>query len=101
MDILVFFGALVVAMGFWVLQRLNDTFEMEVKVPLSLTGVPRGVTLTTPLPSSVRVTLRDRGTQLMNYMRHRIRPVTLEFSLYDDGGGIQRSLSVSIFPFLR
>lgn len=90
MDILVFFGALVVAMGFWVLQRLNDTFEMEVKVPLSLTGVPRGVTLTTPLPSSVRVTLRDRGTQLMNYMRHRIRPVTLEFSLYDDGGATGR-----------
>ena len=90
MDILVFFGALVVAMGFWVLQRLNDTFEMEVKVPLSLTGVPRGVTLTTPLPSSVRVTLRDRGTQLMNYMRHRMRPVTLEFSLYDDGGATGR-----------
>ncbi len=90
MDILVFFGALVVAMGFWVLQRLNDTFEMEVKVPLSLTGVPRGVTLTTPLPSSVQVTLRDRGTQLMNYMRHRIRPVTLEFSLYDDGGATGR-----------
>lgn len=89
-DILVFIGALVVAMGFWVLQRLNDTFEMEVKVPLSLVGVPRGVTLTTPLPPSVQVTLRDRGTQLMNYMRHRMRPVTLEFSLYDKGDATGR-----------
>ena len=89
-DILVFFAALVVALGFWVLQRLNDTFEMEVRVPLSLTGVPRGVTLTTPLPSFVRVTLRDRGTQLMNYMRHHMKPVTLEFSLYDDGGATGR-----------
>jgi hypothetical protein len=90
MDILVFLGALVVAMGFWVLQRLNDTFEMEVKVPLSLVGVPRGVTLTTPLPPSVQVTLRDRGTQLMNYMRHRMMPVTLEFALYDKGDATGR-----------
>lgn len=89
-DILFFIGALIVATGFWVLQRLNDTFEMEVRVPLSLVGVPRGVTLTTPLPPSVQVTLRDRGTQLMNYMRHRMRPVTLEFALYDKGDATGR-----------
>ncbi len=85
-DLFIFTGALVIATGFWLLQRLNDTFEMEFNVPISLVGIPRGVTLTTPLPESVHVTLRDRGTQLINYMRHHMQPITLEFSLYDNGG---------------
>ena len=85
-DALMFGASLIVATGFWFLQRLNDTFEIEIDVPISLVGIPRGVTLTTPLPDSVHVTLRDRGTQLTNYLRHSLHPITLEFALYDKGG---------------
>lgn len=105
-DVFIFIGALFVATGFWCLQRLNDTFEMEVDVPISLVGIPRGVTLTTPLPENVHVTLRDRGTQLINYMRHHMQPITLEFALYDNGGAtgcgyvpisdVQHALNVQI-----
>lgn len=84
-DAMVFAVALIVAAGFWVLQKLNDTFEMDIDVPVSLVGVPHGVTLTTPLPKSVHVTMRDRGTQLIHYIRHSISPISLEFSLYDNG----------------
>lgn len=84
MVFLFFFG---ISFGFWLLQKLDDTFEAEIEIPLQLTNIPRGVMITTPLPDHVVVTVRDRGTQLVQYMRNRKikEPLKMDFSLYDTG----------------
>lgn len=90
-DILVFLFFFVVSSGFWLLQKLDDTFEAEVKVPLQLVGVPKSVIVTTPLPDFITVTIKDRGTQLMHYLRdgNLREPLKLDFQLYegDSRGG--------------
>lgn len=87
-DMMVFAFFLFVSSSFWLLQKLNDTFETEVHVPLELENVPKSVIITTPLPSSLTITIRDRGTNLFHYMRsgNIKKPILLDFSLYDNGG---------------
>lgn len=89
-DIMVFLFFLIVSTGFWILQKLNDTFEIEVSVPISLVGVPQNVTITTPLPNTITVHIKDRGTQLVSYMRKDFLPINLEFPIYDNGSATGR-----------
>ena len=86
-DMLLFAFFFVVSLGFWLLQKLNDTFEADIRVPLELVGVPDGTIITSPLPSEVSVTVRDRGTNLFHYMQRSksLTPIRLDFSVYDNG----------------
>lgn len=82
----VFLFFLLVAAGFWLMVRLNDTFAVELSVPLQLTEVPEGVHITTELPEQVSVSVRDKGTMLVRFVSSRsLRPVTLDFRNYDNG----------------
>lgn len=85
-EFLVFLFFFFVSATFWVLQALNDTFDLEVTAPLQLRGVPKNVMVTTELPSEIKVTIRNRGTSLIHYFRHReLPPVGLDFNRYDNG----------------
>ena len=86
-DMLLFAFFFVVSLGFWLLQKLNDTFEANIRVPLELVGVPDGTIITSPLPSEVSVIIRDRGTNLFHYMQRSksLTPIRLDFSVYDNG----------------
>ncbi len=85
-DMLLFAFFFVVSLGFWLLQKLDDTFETNISVPLELVGVPEGTIITSPPPAEVTVTVRDRGTNLFQYMQRRkaLEPIRLDFSAYDN-----------------
>ncbi len=62
------------------MQTLNDEYETELSIPLRLKNVPDNVVLTLPPPQEVHVTVRDKGTVLMNYMfGQSFYPITLNF----------------------
>jgi hypothetical protein len=51
-----------------------------------LVGVPKNVVLTSSLPDTVRVTLRDKGFVLLAYTTsNRLRPVTVNFTAMPTG----------------
>lgn len=80
-EFLLFLFFLVVAFFFWVLQKLNDTYETELNIPLRLENVPEDVVMTLPPPTNIRVQVKDRGTVLINYLLGRtFYPVSLNFS---------------------
>lgn len=81
--VFLFFFAL--SAGFWLLQTLDETFETEVVVPLQLVNVPKEVVITSPLPTELRTTIKDRGTSLIRYWNHHIAPLRLSFADYDSG----------------
>lgn len=82
-EFLIFLCFLVVSFTFWFLSTLNDTYETEVKVPVVLTDVPHDIVITDSLPDSLRVTLRDKGFNLVNYLIDgNIQPLRLQFPLY-------------------
>lgn len=93
---------LVLSAGFWVFQSLSETYEKEFDVPLELRGVPAGVVFTSDIPSSVRVTLRDKGTALANYYYgDKLPHLILDFSAYANGDGRVRILSGELIRQLR
>lgn len=86
-DMVVFAFFLAVSCGFWFLQKLEDTFDSEVVFPIELVEMPKGMVITSPLPKEIVVKVQDRGTNLLNFVRHRrdVEPIKIDFSLYDDG----------------
>lgn len=84
-DILVFFFFFLMSGLFWVLQNLNDEYEMDVEVPIVLQGVPDGVVITTDLPSTLTAKISDKGTSLVSFYSKRLPPVELDFARYDKG----------------
>lgn len=68
---------------FWLMMTLNETYEVEFKVPLHLMGVPKNVVMTQGLSDTVRVTVKDKGYVVMMYeTSNRFHPINLIFSNY-------------------
>lgn len=87
-DIMVFVFFLAISAGFWLMQKLDDTFETDIVVPLELVGVPKGTIITSPLPHSVTITVQDRGANLLHYFRQdddERQPIKLDFAQYNSG----------------
>lgn len=82
-EFLIFLFFLALSAIFWLMMALNETYEREITVPMSLTNVPKNVVLTTEMDSTVKVTVRDKGFTLVTYMySRRIRPVRINFGAY-------------------
>lgn len=85
-EVLVFLFFLLVSAGFWLLQTLQEEYETEIHIPLSLSHVPTGVVITSELPSEVTVTVKDRGTTLLGYWASDDeRKIDVDFSAHDLG----------------
>ena len=73
---------------FWLILTLNETYEKEVKVPVHITNIPKNVVLTSAPVDTARVTIREKGWQLLTYLYGEKRPsLTINFKNYDRGNG--------------
>lgn len=82
-EFLIFVFFLAVSATFWFLSTLNDTYEKEYPLKMEITDIPRNIVITEPLPDSIRVTLRDKGFNLMEYsFGDELRTIHLRFSQF-------------------
>ncbi len=82
-EFLIFLFFLALSGCFWLLMSLNETYEKEYCIPVSLTGVPHNVVMTGNISDTVRVTVRDKGFTLLTYSYGRkLRPLSFRFSSY-------------------
>lgn len=96
-EFLIFLFFMFVSFSFWLLQVLNDDYETEYTVSLRMKDVPDNVVLTSELPSNMKLTLKDRGTVLVNYSWGQgLLPLTLDFTEYSDKGNQVRIPSMSL-----
>ena len=59
-EFLIFLFFFFVSAAFWLLQSLNEDFDVELKVPLNLEHVPADVVITSELPDDLNVVVRDK-----------------------------------------
>lgn len=86
-EALVFTFFVLISAGFWLMQKLNESYDMELEYPLELVNVDEETVITSDLPEFLQVTLHDKGTSLMRYYLRRHRPtVTIDFAAHDRGG---------------
>ena len=96
-EFLIFLFFMFVSFSFWLLQVLNDDYETEYTVSLRMKDVPDNVVLTSELPSKMKITLKDRGTVLVNYsLGQGLMPLTLDFAEYSDKGNQVRIPSITL-----
>ena len=86
-NFLVFMFFLALSASFWVFLALNDEYEKDFAVALRLNSVPDHVVITTELPATFHVVLKDRGSQLLNYQYAGLPAINLDFRNYDRQSG--------------
>ena len=93
-EFLVFLLFVFLSSCFWLLLVLNDEYETELSIPFRMKNVPENVVLTSELPQNLTVSVKDRGTVLVNYLfGQTFYPVTVDFEDYSDRGNQVRILS--------
>ena len=94
---MIFLFFVFVSFSFWLLQVLNDDYETELSIPIRMKQVPENVVLTSELPSEMKVSVKDRGTVLVNYLwGQTFYPLTIDFSEYSDKGNQVRIPAMSL-----
>lgn len=84
-EFLIFLFFLALSGAFWLMMTLNETYEVEFKVPLVLTGVPKNVVITSEPSDTVKISLKDKGYVIMVYTTYqKLRPLAAKFSAYAD-----------------
>ena len=66
-DFLVFLFFLGLSGIFWLSLTLNDTYEREFSIPVSVVDIPKNAVLTSDEVDTVKMTIRDKGIILVAY----------------------------------
>ncbi len=95
--VLTFLFFVAISSVFWLFQALDMEYEEEFKIPVRLVNVPRNVVITTPLPDFVTVTLRDKGSTLLNYRYGtKLPPIVVDFANTASAAGQVRLLTAQL-----
>lgn len=73
---------------FWLSMTLNETYEQEFSIPVTVVGVPKNVVLTSEETDTIRMTIRDKGITLAAYMYgDMLKNVKINFKPYAHSNG--------------
>lgn len=88
-EFLIFLFFFALAGIFWLFMTLNETYEQEVRIPVSYTGVPKNVVLTSGETDTLRVNVSDKGIILATYLfGNQLSPVSVDFNTYTHSKGM-------------
>lgn len=66
-EALIFFFFMLLALGFWLLQSLQEEYEIEISIPVRYMNVPPEIAFTETVPDVITATVKDKGSVLLNY----------------------------------
>lgn len=66
-EVLTFLFFVVLSFGFWVLQSLQEEYEIQVNIPIRYRDMPPDITFVEAPPPAVTARVRDKGSILLNY----------------------------------
>lgn len=66
-EALVFFWFVLLAFGFWLLQSLQQEYEIALTIPVRYANVPVDIAFNGKVPQSVTAKVKDKGSMLLNY----------------------------------
>ncbi|MDH6358975.1 YbbR-like domain-containing protein [Parabacteroides sp. PF5-9] len=66
-EALIFFGFFLLSSGFWLLQSLQQDYEIELSIPIKYKNIPVDIDFTEQPPEKIIAHVKDKGTTLMNY----------------------------------
>lgn len=87
-EIVVFVFFLALSGIFWLQTTLNEVYEREFAIPVTVVGIPKNAVLTSDETDTVRMTIRDKGFTLLTYMYGDVlKKVYINFKTYSKSNG--------------
>lgn len=87
-ELLTFIFFLALSGIFWLLLTLDETYEKEFNIPISVTNIPKNAMLTSDETDTVKVTIRDKGLMLMAYeYGEGLKELKVNFRTYTRNNG--------------
>lgn len=90
-DMWMFLLFVVISAILWFVLSLNEEDQRDLRMPVKITHVPDSVTLITPGPEALNVSLRARGTQLLKMTWGKVPTVNIDFRAYRSDGTLHLS----------
>ncbi len=88
-ELLLFLFFLALAGIFWLITTLNETYEKEYAIPVSISGIPKNAVLTSNDTDTIKVTIRDQGFALFSYQFGDVlRMIRPSFRTYSRNNGM-------------
>lgn len=88
-EFLLFLFFLALSGVFWLFMTLNETYEREFAIPVTISNIPKNVVLTSDETDTIRMTIRDKGTTLVTYMYgDGLGNIRVNFSSYARNNGM-------------
>lgn len=84
-DAMMFLVFVVISAILWGVLSLNEEEQYDVKMPLKITHQPDSVTLITPGPDAINVSVRARGSELLKMSLGNVPSVNVDFRAYRSG----------------
>lgn len=86
---LVFLFFLAISGGFWLVMTLNETYEIDVAIPVKIVNVPENVVVTSDETDTIQATLRDKGYMIASYLYgNGIKTLRANFKTYSKSVGV-------------
>ncbi|MDR0749937.1 MAG: YbbR-like domain-containing protein [Tannerellaceae bacterium] len=88
-EILIFLAFVLVSFGFWVLQSMQEEYEIQVTIPLRYRNLPPEIAFVQPPPAEITARVRDKGGVLLNYaITNKVSAIELNLKeLHTDKSG--------------
>lgn len=78
-EALIFFFFILLSLGFWMLQSLQQDYEIELSIPVRYKNTPPDIAFTATPPESIHIKVKDKGSVLLNYTLGRsFTPITVD-----------------------
>ncbi|MDR1402847.1 MAG: YbbR-like domain-containing protein [Tannerellaceae bacterium] len=88
-EALIFLAFVLISFGFWVLQSMQEEYEIQVTIPLRYRNLPQEIAFVQSPPAEVTARVRDKGSVLLNYsIANKISAIDVNLkNLHTDKGG--------------
>ena len=88
---LMFLPFLCVSFIFWTVMTLNEDVQRSYKLPIKITNIPDSITIISPIPQTINVSVKAKGSQLIEYSWSDVPEFKIDFSVF----GKRNHLSLS------
>lgn len=66
-EALVFSAFVLLALAFWLLQSLQQEYEIGVTIPIRYKNIPADIAFNDTIPAKIEARIKDKGSVLLNY----------------------------------
>lgn len=86
-EALIFSAFVLLSFGFWLLQSLQQEYEITLAIPVKYKNIPPDIAFTSTKPTEITAKVKDKGSVLLNYTFGRtFAPIEVNMKNQSDEG---------------